>query len=212
LKLQHDVLVILVMTVSEFYNNNAKYFSATRVHIWQCVKDFLEPLDRNASILEMGCGNGKNLVFARENGFSCVSGYDFSEKLVDVCAGKSLDVRVGNILDSPSVKYDHVLCIAVLHHLETEDLRLKAFINFVDSIKISGLLTVWSYEQTDDKANRKFELGDNMVGWNNQGMRYYYIYNRDMLVEFLECAKKHRQFQYKLEWERQNWCVSVSVH
>jgi SAM-dependent methyltransferase len=201
------------MSVLEFYNNNALSFSKTRYRVWCCVKRFLSSREINSSIYELGCGNGKNLEYCKLLGFTNISGSDITPNLVNICKKKGLNVVVHDILTPLDKKYELVMCIAVLHHLDTHEKRVIGFINFLDCIKPNGkgLLTVWSLEQGDAEKPREFTLGDNLITWQGVKNRYYYIFSKDTLTNFLEEVKKVKEFNYTLEWECQNWNVYVSL-
>lgn len=47
--------------VHNIYSEISDHFSQTRYKIWPSVKQFMDEIPDNASVLEVGCGNGKNL-------------------------------------------------------------------------------------------------------------------------------------------------------
>ena len=52
--------------VYDTYSKIAHSFSNTRSYIWPSVKLFLDNLDVGSIILEVGCGNGKNLDYRKD--------------------------------------------------------------------------------------------------------------------------------------------------
>ena len=54
-------------------------FDNSRVRIWNNVKKFLlDSRDFNENLLDCGCGNGKNMIYAKTLGYNCV-GFDISD-------------------------------------------------------------------------------------------------------------------------------------
>ena len=55
-------------------------------------------------------------------------GCDFSQGSVDICKSKGLNTIYGDVLDIPyeDETFDYTICIAVIHHLSTEEKRQKA--------------------------------------------------------------------------------------
>ena len=108
-----------------------------------------------------------------------------------------------------------MLCIAVLHHLSTDELRARAFQNLYKLCKKGGsiIITVWSYESewlgNVSKYKRNFTTGDNIIYWKHNDERYYYIYTNEMLITFIENSKKELHFTYTLEWEEHNWVINI---
>jgi 2-polyprenyl-3-methyl-5-hydroxy-6-metoxy-1,4-benzoquinol methylase len=204
------------------YSLIAHEFDKTRYKIWPVVRRFLEEKGGEGfSVYEFGCGNGKNLLYAKELGM-IVSGSDVCEELVIVCQEKGLcEVSVFDLCSKDIVcgSYDMVLCIAVLHHLKTHEERLEACLRCIQTCKVGGsvLLTVWSHETHDAKRPKKFTVGDNIVPWKKKDGsyvdRFYYIYTHDEIINFMELvvASSNNSIKYSIEWEEQNWCIHISL-
>lgn len=207
------------MNENNIYKNIATHFSNTRGYTWPCVRKFLEKYEnKNINIYESGCGNGKNMLECLNQGFINVYGSDLSPEFVDICKKRKLDVSQLDILDfnkNYKHKFDIVLCIAVLHHLKTHELRIKALCNIYEYLKIGGTLmvTLWSYEQHNSKVQKKFELGDNIIPWKTKNgdvisNRFYYIYNYENLLDFLDKFKNiYIDVKIEIEYEEQNWIL-----
>lgn len=204
------------------YSLIAHEFDKTRYKVWPVVQRFLEKKGGEGfSVYEFGCGNGKNLLYAKKLGLT-VSGSDVCEELVTVCRDKGLlDVSLHDLLSKDELceKYDIVLCIAVLHHLKTHKERLEACLRCIQTCKVGGaiLLTVWSHEIFDAKRPKKFTVGDNLVPWKKKDGsyvdRFYYIYTRDEIINFMELVvvSANSSIKYSIEWEEQNWCICISL-
>jgi len=203
--------------VIESYNVIFDGFDKTRVMIWKCVKDFVNDIgeNKNAKILDMGCGNGKNMQYFLDNGFTNIMGCDASEQFVSLCQQKSLDVIHGNLLNIPfpDCSFDYVICIAVLHHLSTDQHRIDGINKLLRITKPSGkiLITVASHEFPFYK-----NLGgeqDCMVPWKNckdQSIisnRYYHLFKKDELESMCNNGNiEHIESIFELF----NWVVTIT--
>ena len=192
--------------VKSFYNHekHSKTFDNSRVRIWKGVQEFASTLKKGSSILECGCGNGKNLGYFNELGFK-VSGFDFSKQMVNICKKKGFDSKIGDLRDIPfkDNSFDNLICIAALHHLDKEEDRIKAIKEMVRVCKPGGriLITVWAVNQTGEDKPKKFKAGHNLVKFEDT-FRYYYIYDESTLINFLKTNN------FKIEktfWERGNY-------
>ena len=172
--------------VKDFYNQNYKRFDTSRYSVWLEVKKFFEKIPTEIKVLDAGCGNGKNMIYLQNKGIS-VKGIDFSEKLLQICRNKNLDVEEADIrhLPFPDNSFDYVISIAVIHHLSKESDRHKAIKEMLRVCKPGGkvLFSTWASEQPCT-SRFSFDLGDNFVKWEDT-KRYYYIYGRETISNFL---------------------------
>ena len=51
--------------VAQQYDIIYKSFDTSRVRIWNNVKNFLNENSSSKTLLDCGCGNGKNMVYAK---------------------------------------------------------------------------------------------------------------------------------------------------
>ena len=197
------------------YENIATRFDITRSYVWPCVRRFLAGYMQTETLrlFEAGCGNGRNLLHATELGFHVVKGMDICSQFVDICQQKKLEVVYGDMLEPMTERYDIILSVAVIHHLDTEKKRVSAIRNLLNGLLPGGTLffTVWSFEKGDSVAQKEFALGDNIVPWKSRRSktilenRYYFIYNKDTLIQTLNTIG----MPYELEWEEQNWVIKI---
>ena len=54
-------IVLKTKTVHSVYNKIAKHFDTTRIIIWPKVQEYINSFKKNSIILDVGCGNGKNM-------------------------------------------------------------------------------------------------------------------------------------------------------
>jgi ubiquinone/menaquinone biosynthesis C-methylase UbiE len=89
--------------------------------------------------------------------------------LLDICSQRGYKVIEGDVCSIPlnTSTYDTVICIAVLHHIATEQRRLDALSELLRITKLGGniLLSAWALEQ-DTTSRRRFESQDVLVAWN----------------------------------------------
>ena len=105
--------------IANQYNLIANSFDNSRVRIWNTVKEFLNNYNTNDTLLDCGCGNGKNMIYANNIGYNS-EGFDISNNLLNICINKNLNVYYNDVLNFKSnKKYNKIIAIATLHHLET---------------------------------------------------------------------------------------------
>ena len=180
-------------SVKKIYNQIATHFDSTRHYKWQWITDFINAQPKMSKIYDIGCGNGRNMLYPNYN----FIGVDNSESFVNICLNKGLNVSYAEMDNLPylSNSADAIINIAAFHHLASIDRRLKALNEMNRVLKPGGkiLISVWSKNQPK-KTRRVFEkYGVNLVPWkkpNNYGkgehdvkMRFYYIFKIEELLE-----------------------------
>ena len=168
--------------VYEVYQDIAEHFDITRVNKWTWVEEYLNKLKLNSLVLDLGCGNGRNMNHSNIK----FIGVDNCDKFVRICNEKGLNVINSNMtkINLENEKVDAIICIAAFHHLSTPENRIDALREMKRLVKPNGkiLLSVWSINQPL-KTRRKFNnYGNNIVLWNSYGKiyeRYYYIFKVD---------------------------------
>lgn len=168
--------------VKNVYEKISKHFSNTRVYTWKWIDNFINSQQINSYILDIGCGNGRNMIFANYN----FIGVDNCNGFLDICREKNLNVINANMCNIPieSNSFDAIICIACFHHLSTFDLRKKSLNEIKRLIKpgCDILLSVWSINQPKKTKKIFYDYGDTIVTYNKFGTiyeRYYYIFKID---------------------------------
>lgn len=213
--------------IENMYDIISKEFDDSRIRVWNNVQKFLITNDNNKKLLDVGVGNGKNIIFANDYNYNCI-GIDISTNLLNICINKSLEVYKKDILELNSNDYgvfDKIICIAVIHHLNSIELQKKAILNMINCLNKNGslLISVWSYEKNINNENMKnkkdyrdFSLGSNWVEWKsknglNRIDRYYYIHNYDTFNKMLSEISDLIPIQYNICWEKQNWFCNIKL-
>ncbi|SOS78933.1 methyltransferase, putative [Plasmodium sp. gorilla clade G1] len=156
------------MYVLDVYNQIALHFGHTRYKSWKNVENIINEEKEGNIILDVGCGNGKNLS---ESSKYFYIGLDFSLYLLMLARKKmNTDLLLANCINIPlrSNLADLCISIAVIHHLGTHEKRKQAVKEMVRCTKIGGriLIYVWAYEQQENVVgNRKFDSQDIFVPW-----------------------------------------------
>ena len=189
--------------VKNVYEEIARHFDNNRSYKWPWVSEFLNTLKTNSVVYDIGCGNGRNMI--NNNAKHLIfSGIDNCENFVTLCKSKNLNVINANMTCIPlkSNSADAILCIAVFHHLENKENRIKALLEMKRLIKISGkiMLSTWSINQPQ-KTRRTFNnYGNNIVLYNKYGQiyeRFYYIFKIDELHQlFTLCGLTIVDYKY----------------
>jgi len=196
------------------YNEIANEFDNSRYRVWPCVKKFLDTCKSSNTILDIGCGNGKNMLYRND---LILKGIDFSHKLVSICKNKGLDVIEASMTNIPfeDNTFDGAIAIASYHHLSNDIERKQALYEIYRILKINAsiLIVVWAIEQpADSKFN--FTKSNEIVIWksvNDSNIvynRYYHIYAEKELAE--EISRLKPEFNIIYEYlEKGNWIICL---
>ena len=155
---------------------------------------------KKGKILEVGCGNARNLVqFAKLN-FEC-HGIDFSVKMLNnaekLCKKHNVKINLKEAditnLQFKENYFDYILHISSLHHLNSEEKITKALDQAYKVLNSNGLmlLTVWN------KLQLKFILKpkDLYIPWKKNNKEYNRFYH---LFDFFELKKLIKNTNFKI--------------
>lgn len=195
----------------DFYKKYGTDFSKSRFRVWPQVRDFIETLPSGATVLDIGCGNGKNMNLREDLTFI---GLEPSPTLCAICESRGLEVVNGDARRLPFADgtFDAVQMIAVIHHIPPEE-QYKALFEIQRVLKPNGraFLTSWAVEQPPT-ARRSFTPGLNYVLWEGKGDAAipYWVMDvvaaqtfKTTLPPQLECTS--------LVWNAGNWNFSLAM-
>ena len=106
-------------------------------------KDF-----KNKSVLDAGCGIGRNSFWPLKYGARRVVAFDFDKKTVAVARKNLKPFSTASVIYNSIYNIDYansfdiVMCIGVLHHLEFPKKALK---NLIGAAKKGGTIILWVY-------------------------------------------------------------------
>jgi len=140
-------------SVKNTYDTIGKEFSASRQYIWPDLKQYLNKVKQNSSILDVGCGNGRLLLGLPKK--IKYLGMDISKELLKEAEKANPNQK---FLETDITKeqiwkhlpqFDYIFCIAVLHHLPTEKDQLFVLKQIQKHLKPKGkvLITAWNLWQ-----------------------------------------------------------------
>ncbi|RJR31404.1 class I SAM-dependent methyltransferase [Candidatus Parcubacteria bacterium] len=156
-----------------------------RQNIWPEEKSLLKKIKNEDSVLDLGCGEGRILPLLKNMKIRYL-GIDNCSVLIRKAQGRfpAVNFKAADITSFKlNEKFDVILSFAVLHHIPSEDLRLKVLENVKNHLKPGGivLMTNWRLENFKNKIQAK-DLGkdDFYVAWRNKNeavYRYYHNFN-----------------------------------
>ncbi|XP_058807012.1 alkylated DNA repair protein alkB homolog 8 isoform X2 [Phymastichus coffea] len=143
--------------VHDVYEQISGHFNETRHKQWPNVTKFIEGVETGGLLLDVGCGNGKYLQ-GHTNVFKM--GCDRSTGLAEICRSRGFQIIFADCLQLPyrSNVLDAVLCIAVIHHLSTNERRKQSICEIMRVLRPSGraLVYVWAKEQNKDSVKSTY--------------------------------------------------------
>ncbi|KAH0792782.1 S-adenosyl-L-methionine-dependent methyltransferase [Histomonas meleagridis] len=195
--------------VHQVYDAIAKHFDNTRYKPWPGVKNFVTNIKPYSLLLDLGCGNGRNLQI---NPSVIDLGSDLSMPLCKLASKHGRPIFRASALEIPlrDNTFDHVICIAVIHHFSTPERRLQCLREISRVLKVGGtaFVTAWAIEQ----KNKHYETPDQMIPWtidkrfgdeNTRLQRFYHFFVKG---EFAELIKDIDSLELVEEtWEKENW-------
>jgi len=199
----------LVKRVQKSFDDIAEHFTQTRQKVWPELTEFAKRVQKGASVLDLGCGNGR-LYQLFENTMTEYTGVDISPMLIS--EAKKAYPKAQFIEDDMRSltkvgKFDHVFIIASLHHIPSRVERTTVLNTVREHLNENGLMyiTVWNLHQPQFRWVRlkgllsavflfwKRDRGDVLIPWKDQSgmikaMRYYHAFTIPELKKLVENA------------------------
>mgnify|MGYP002713009337 CR=1 FL=1 len=193
--MQPDVVQKLLQVNQTFYDSFADSFSHTRKMINNGFDDLLTAVPEGAkSLLDVACGNGRFGKYLFEHdAIQSYTGVDFSAELLKIAreitggAVYQRDLTQPDALDGLG-QFDIVACLAALHHIPGEDLKVRLLKNMKARLSENGriFLSMWEFmdsERQQRKVRDWSEIGlspedvgpnDYLLTWQTGGFSYRY--------------------------------------
>jgi len=199
-----------------FYQSFAQPFSETRARLQPGVLPVLESIPHEASILDLGCGNGELASELAQRGHQGnYLGLDFSENLLEIArtktaAAPNISFQQADLASSDwsrglqAQHFDFVFAFATMHHIPSREMRLQLleqvrklltpngrFIHsnwqFLNSERLRARIQDWSLiELTADDVDE----GDYLLDWRREGpgLRYVHHFSAEELEELAKSS------------------------
>ena len=153
---------------SNYYNQHAQAFfeNTYQVEMESLYAPFLRYLPEQASILDLGCGSGRDILAFKKKGYQ-VEAIDYSAELVKKARElTNIEVRQQSFYDlAENNKYDGIWACASLLHCERD--RLTEVLGLIfEALKPNGVCYMsFKYGNTDrEKEGRSFtDLNEQQV-------------------------------------------------
>jgi len=209
----------LLAVVKNNYEEIAKEFDQTREKkLWPELLKLFKSVKDEDSVLDVGCGNGRLIKVFGEKKIKYL-GIDQSQELIKKAKGKypGYEFTYGDILNLGGLAghdFDSVACLAVLHHIPGENLRVQALGQLKNKIKKDGriIISVWNlWEQKRFRSlilksfvlkllgKHQMDFGDILFDWKagTRSKRYYHAFTKRELRHIIRKSGLNIEKLYK---------------
>lgn len=168
-----------------WYDANAQAYarSATGYADIDQVEDFIALLQKEARVLDVGCGSGRDTAIIRGKGFSAI-GLDLSAKLLEIAKTNHPEIEFvqGSMTDLPFTdgSFGGLWVHASLLHLETDAQIHDALSQFRRVLRNDGILHITLKARETDDASVRITDGDSGIA------RLFRFFTSQEIRELLE--------------------------
>lgn len=194
--------------VKKAYDSIASEFDQTRKVQWPEFHEFLEYVENDVKVLDLGCGNGRVYDLLKSKDVDYL-GIDNSSGLIDRARENYPKARfeIGDMvdLDLPDNSFDIIFSIASFHHIPGKKLRKQAVKEMHRVLKKDGILilTVWNLFQWKYlkclmasilsfilHLGLKYSWNDLWIKWGKHPIKRYY--HAFLPSELIRCFEDRR--------------------
>jgi tRNA (uracil-5-)-methyltransferase TRM9 len=180
--------------IKQTWDAIAKEYGGYRRLTWPPVSEFLSQVD--SDLLDIGAGNCNMTRVVLDKGVKLYA-VDFSEFMLHH-APKQVTKIVADATNIPlKRKFKYIVSIAMMHHLPTENHRLKFLKELKRLLAKNGqaIITV------------KYSLrnGDRLIKWAGKHERYYHLFSKKELEQLLDKSK----LNYKITKITNNYIIII---
>ena len=149
------------------------------------IRKHFKAMDPDLKILDAACGTGGLMSFLKENGYSSLRGFDYSQHAIDFSNERGLNVVFGDLRNveafEPGETFDIITCNDALYFL-TDDEIVRALAAFKNRLNRNGLIIInihafEAFSGTHDLAvgsSRRFKLEQFQAFGKAAGLRIGY--------------------------------------
>ncbi|MBI2042163.1 MAG: class I SAM-dependent methyltransferase [Candidatus Nealsonbacteria bacterium] len=203
--MKKDYAEYLLKKTTEDYNLIARDFSRTRRFIWEDIKPLSDFTVTGEKVLDIGCGNGRLLQIFQDIDID-YTGIDASKELIAEAQKYYPNARF-HVYDAlrmplPTNYFDKVYAIAVLHHIPSQELRIRFLKEAKRVLRQEGLLilTVWNLWNWQGlglilkhlflkiTGKSKLDFKDVFIPWAGTCQRYIHVFSKGELEHLVEDA------------------------
>lgn len=145
----------IIAKTRDAYNKLAPHYACTNYPQWDTIVRFVLSLPPKSLLLDIGCGSGR---FADVNPKVVKIGMDISIEQCKLAVEKGLQTTTCDCVRLPfrDETFDHTICIHVIHHLPTEDLRVQFLREMCRVMRIGATAAVTAHSTFNKPKNDDF--------------------------------------------------------
>lgn len=130
------------------WNKYNKIYPEHERHFLKWVYPLKKEDFKNKTVLDAGCGNGRNSFFVLKYGAKSIVAFDCDKKIVDAAKRNLSKFHNAEVIMQSiykigyKKKFDIVMCIGVIHHIKYPNIAIRKLRN---AVKLGGKLLIWVY-------------------------------------------------------------------
>jgi len=161
----------IIRKTKENYNAIASEWDISRAQPSGVKLAALKKIKSGVRILDLGCGNAFMVPYVLDRGAKYF-GIDISGELIKIAKKKSakeiknkqVELRVGGATKLPYKNnfFDGVISFAVMHHIPSEELRLKFLQELWRVMKVGAWATVINWNVLNEWPDKRFRISEQL--------------------------------------------------